>query len=219
LLASTTTGEKRESVMPDGSVIDLAPKTSITVTYNRQNRTVEMLSGEAFYKVSSDKHRPFVVKAGLVTVTAVGTAFDVKTQGLKTLISVQEGVVVVEKDAMSRDSRGATIWRLSPGQQLRYSDGGRTVQFGHVDSSSALAWREGRLEYIETPLEDVVADLNRYSSREIQIENTAITGLRFTGTVFTNNVDSWLLSLPRALPVRVDYPASGPVLVTLSRHR
>jgi transmembrane sensor len=93
--------------------------------------------------------------------------------------------------------------RLSVGQQLSIdaADGSANIQT--VDAIGIAAWRKGRLQYRNEPLRSVIADLTRYSARDIVIANPQIADLRITGTVFANDVDSWLQSLETALPVRV----------------
>jgi transmembrane sensor len=83
------------SALPDGSAIRLADNTTVAVTFGTGERRLKMSSGEAFFKVRPDKQRPFVVRAGPIDVTAVGTAFDVKAEEGHITVLGQEGVVTV----------------------------------------------------------------------------------------------------------------------------
>jgi transmembrane sensor len=53
------------------------------------------LKGEAFFKVSADKSRPFIISINDVKVTVVGTAFNVKGDGKGTIVIVESGIVKV----------------------------------------------------------------------------------------------------------------------------
>jgi transmembrane sensor len=71
-----------------------------------------------------------------------------------------------------------------------------------VAPGGIAAWREGLLQYRNEPLQSVIADVARYSARDIVIADAAAADLRVTGTVFTNDVESWIQGLEAALPVR-----------------
>jgi transmembrane sensor len=87
-----------------------------------------------------------------------------------------------------------------------------------VDAGGIAAWRDGLLQYRDEPLRSVVADVTRYSEHDIVIADPAVAELRVTGTVFANDVESWLQSLEAALPVRaVRAPAGAVRWESLSR--
>jgi transmembrane sensor len=204
-------GENRSATLPDGSLIELGAKTSISVDFNYAQRLLLLSPGQAYFKVKPDKKRPFTVQAGPVHVTAVGTAFDVKHQSDTIIVTVQEGIVTVNSPHKAGDESDLTLWRVASGYQFVYSEAGATATLSSVDTSAALAWREGRLEYTRTPLADVVADINRYAMHPIAIDDSSVAKLTFTGTVFTDAIDSWLTALPGALPVQISRSPDGTV--------
>src|SRR5262249_29556686 len=104
-------------------------------------------------------------------------------------------------------------WRVGRGYQFIYSQTDATATLSSVDTSAVLAWRDGRLEYTRTPLAAVVADLNRYAPRSIEIVDPATARLTFTRTVFTDSVDDWLTALSGALPVRISRSEAGKVTI------
>lgn len=76
-----------------------------------------------------------------------------------------------------------------------------------------MAWRTGRREYLAEPLKYVVADVNRYSAAHITVRDAAVGELQITGTVFDNDIDGWLRSLEEFLPVKVERPEPGRVVL------
>jgi transmembrane sensor len=203
--------ENRTATLPDGSLVELGAKTSVAVDFSYGQRLLLLSPGQAYFNVKPDKKRPFIVQAGAVQVTAVGTSFDVKHQGDSIVVTVQEGVVAVSSPHRTGDATDATPWHVSGGYQFVYSEGRGTATLSSVDTSAVLAWRDGRLEYTRAPLADVVSDINRYALHPIEIEDPAIAKLTFTGTVFTDSIDSWLVALPGALQVQVARSAEGTV--------
>ena len=79
-LAASAGTARRAVTLPDGSLVDLGPKTMVTVDFRRDQRRLQLYPGEAYFAVQSDQKRPFVVRVGSLNVTAVGTAFDVKRE-------------------------------------------------------------------------------------------------------------------------------------------
>jgi len=206
----------RTVTLPDGSLVDLGPKTTVTVDFRRGQRSLQLYPGEAYFKVRSDRKRPFVVRAGSLNVTAVGTAFDVKHELDRVTVTVQDGIVAVEAEGPERTQTSNATWRVTSGYQLVYFTANAAATLSSVDATATIAWREGRLEYLNAPLASVVADINRYSDRPIVFLDSSVAELTFTGTVFTDSIDGWLQSLPAALPVRVVREPRGVSLAAVS---
>jgi transmembrane sensor len=204
-VVETASGENRDVPLSDGSVVSAGAESMLWATLNAGSREVTLERGEAFFRVARDPARPFVVKVGPTTVAAVGTAFNVRRAGERVVVSVSEGRVKV-------DTRAADVMRtadLSVGQQVSIDATTGNASIQTVDVSGVAAWREGLLQYRDEPLRLVIADLTRYSARDIVIATPRIAELRITGTVFANDVNSWLQSLETALPVRVVWAPDG----------
>jgi transmembrane sensor len=207
-VVETASGENRDVPLGDGSVVSAGAQSVLWATLTRDSREVTLERGEAFFRVAKDPARPFIVKVGTTTVAAVGTAFNVRRAGERVVVGVAEGIVKVDVQAHQQRTVMRTA-RLSVGQQLSIdgADGSASIQA--VDAVGVAAWREGLRQYRNEPLRSVVADLTRYSARDIVIANPQVADLRITGTVFASDVDSWLQSLESALPVRVVWAPDG----------
>lgn len=85
--------------LPDGSVVTMNKNSSITYNskFKGDIRSVKLV-GEAFFNVAADKEHPFVIDVNGATVTVVGTAFNVKNTGDKTVVIVESGIVDVAKN-------------------------------------------------------------------------------------------------------------------------
>lgn len=208
-VVETRAGENRDVSLDDGSVVSVGARSVLWATLSRDAREVTIERGEAFFRVAKDPARPFTVTIGDMTVAAVGTAFNVRRAGERVVVAVAEGIVKVEAPA----PRGAppSHAQLSVGQQLSINttDGSSSMQV--LDADGIAAWREGLLQYRGEPLPLVIADVTRYSGYDIVIADSAVAELRITGTVFANDVGSWLQSLEAALPVRVIRAPDGTV--------
>jgi transmembrane sensor len=206
----------RAATLPDGSRVILSTQTSINVDFNGPRRNLELSAGEAYFKVKHDRHHPFIVHAGDISVTAVGTAFDVRRESDGVTVTVEEGTVEIAGNVFAKKGL-PTTWRAEAGYQLKYSSEGRTAMISSVDTSSALEWRGGELAYVWEPLGAVIEDLNRYSEHKVIIKDPAIAQLRFTGTVFTASLADWIKAVEQAYPVRADNAANGDVVLVERR--
>jgi transmembrane sensor len=202
----------RAATLPDGSRVILSAQTSLNVDFNGSRRNLDLSAGEAYFKVQHDRRHPFVVHAGDVSVTAIGTAFDIRRESNRVTVTVEEGTVEIAGSAFAKIGL-PTTWRAEAGYQLTYSSNGRTAMITSVDTSSALQWRSGELAYVWEPLGAVVEDLNRYSEHKILIKEPAIAALHFTGTVFTASIGDWVKAVEQAYPVRADSTANGDIVL------
>ena len=213
-VAATQTN--RAATLPDGSRVILSALTSINVDFNGSQRNLELSAGEAYFKVKHDRRHPFIVHAGDISVTAVGTAFDVRREPDGVTVTVEEGTVEIAGNVFAKKGL-PTTWRAEAGYRLTYSSQGRTAMITSVDTSSALKWRSGELAYVWEPLGEVIEDLNRYSEHKVIINDPAIADLRFTGTVFTDSLADWVKAVEQAYPVRADRTANGDIVLVGTR--
>ena len=200
----------RAATLPDGTKMILGAQSLVNMDFNGARRQLDLSSGEAYFKVQHDRTRPFIVLAGAVRVTAVGTAFDVRRNRDKVTVTVEEGTVEVR--GASPDGQDA-IWRAEAGHQLIYSTERRTASLASVDPLIALGWRNGELAYVHEPLGSVIEDLNRYSERKIRIADDAVAEIPFTGTAFAASLDGWLAGIQQAYPVDVDELTNGEIVL------
>jgi len=197
-----------ETMLPDGSKVELAPRSAIEVSYTDSTRLLQLNSGEGYFSVAPNKQRPFVVHVGDLNVRAVGTEFNVRRTDGRVVVTVTKGIVDVYPGAaeqasadMTRPGPGAV--RVSEGNEVTWVTDSKAPMVASIDARHAATWRQGRLEYIQEPLSSVVADVNRYSARQIVIADKELGKMNFTGTVLTDGTDEWLHSLPTVFPVKI----------------
>jgi transmembrane sensor len=208
----------RSEALPDGSVVHLGARSSISVNFSSETRYVVLEAGEALFTVAKDSSRPFVVQAGQVAIRAIGTEFNVRRAAESTAIAVGEGVVEIVRGT-SRDgspTSRTTGVRVSAGEQLVIETDWTPPTAKPIELAAVAAWQSGRLEFENATLRVVVATVNRYSPREIVITDPRLNDLRITGTVDGRQTNEWLSELPEIIPVRVIEVSKGTVLISPS---
>jgi transmembrane sensor len=202
----TGRGEQQSAVLPDGSQIELGGLTGVQLKFTPQRRLVVADEGEVFYRVERDPARPFIVQAGPVSVTAVGTAFSVRREGGSVSVVVTEGVVEANanRDIAATSSHAAGPVRAQAGQRIVFDRGQLEQTARAVHTQPAATWLRGQLRFEEEPLRVVVASLNRYAEREIVIGDPELAELRFTGIVFDDSVEDWIEGVQVVFPIAID---------------
>lgn len=125
----TDVGEQRSITLADGSIIELNARSKVRVAFGDRQREVQLLQGQALFRVAKDHSRPFIVHAGSTSVRAVGTQFDVYRKSSGTIVTVLEGRVAVVSDASGRAAGAATdpIAQRLPGSASSTLQAERTV--------------------------------------------------------------------------------------------
>ncbi|PAW69098.1 MAG: hypothetical protein B9S34_00195 [Opitutia bacterium Tous-C1TDCM] len=196
-VAATAAGTARTVPLPDGSEIVLNADSEVAVAYGSAARAVDLVRGEAHFKVAPEARRPFTVRIGGVAVRAVGTAFNLRRHADTVEVLVTHGRVDVQE---TRDGRsllgGAAAATADPpvlvaGQLMVVSGIAATAASRPVptppetvaapEMERRLAWREQRLELGPTPLAQLVAEFNRTSPRRLVVADPAIAQLSVGG--------------------------------------
>jgi transmembrane sensor len=194
---TTQIAEQRSVVLSDGSRVDLDALSNMRVKFTGDERTVELVSGQAIFRVTKDAKRPFIVHADGARVRAVGTQFDVNRTPLGAVLTVLEGGVAVRTssgpsvDSFGSSSRSeTTVHQLSApgigskveaGQQVTISRGTITIPQS-VDTSAVTAWTRKLLIFTSTPLPVVAEEFNRFNSRQLAIASPELVDFHVTGT-------------------------------------
>lgn len=204
----TAIGENRTASLPDGSKVILGGDTELEFAYGAEWRRVELSRGEAFFVVAKDASRPFTVRAGNASVTAVGTQFNVRRRNERVMVAVVEGRVRVEPTP-SLLTLGWPRHSGSPPAPVQVDAGERTIVAQASvavatplrNTSAVTSWQRGRLHFDRESLNDVLLDVNRYSAKPIVVADESVGALRITGTVLGDDVAGWVQSLERAFPI------------------
>lgn len=204
----TQVGEHKELLLADQSRISLGARSRVKVNLTADRREIRLETGEAYFQVAKDTKRAFVVHAMGGSITALGTAFDVRAVRDHVTVMVAEGVVSVR--GVQTPAADAEQVRVSPRQQVTFDRRGREPLLVRdaPNLEERLRWREGWLIYRNEPLGNVIADVSRYTERHMEVSDHDAANLRFSGAVYREAVNEWLLALPEAFPVTIEAVAN-----------
>jgi ferric-dicitrate binding protein FerR (iron transport regulator) len=167
----TTTSEQRNVPvdLPDGSKIYLNHNSSLAyrADLGKASRKVR-LSGEAFFQITPDVHKPFIIDAGKAEVKVVGTSFNVITDNYDASVEVfvKTGKVILA------DKEGEKSITLDPGF-IGKMNAGKAEKTENSDPNY-MAWNTGILDYKGQKLENVFRDLKRIYNMDIVADDPSI---------------------------------------------
>jgi len=207
---ATSSDERTSVTLADGSVITLDASTRVSVRLGKLRRDVTLLAGRALFQVAKDRQRPFVVKAGDRTITALGTKFDVRLSPDELRVTLAEGSVAV---APVQPGHGAVRQIMKPQQQLVEVANAVTPQLRDIDADKALSWVDGRVFFDNEPLASAVEEMNQYSKRQIVVD-PGVADLRINGMFRTGNQAGFIEGVQLALPVEVHGDDQGRLVIS-----
>ena len=185
--------------LADGSRVWLNAETRLRypVAFAGTERRVE-LTGEAYFEVSKDATRPFIVRANGVDVRVLGTSFNVAAYGAEVVTTLVEGRVAVEA--------GSERVTLEPDRQAVWD--GERMEVRQVDASNYGLWRKGIFYFEDRRLEEILDALARWYGVEVFYVNPETKDMRFTVEIKRyENIDAILRRI--AQTERVHFGVSG----------
>lgn len=217
---STAVGEIRSFELADGSVIELNTRSRMKVRFSGATRDVELLAGEALFKVARDPGRPFRVHAGSAVIQAVGTQFNVYRRAQVTTVSVIEGVVRVSEEAGAVTTLvPADAQMLVAGHEARIGADGHVMKLVAADTAKAIAWRERRLIFNGDRLVDVAAEFNRYNSApHLRVDGAIAQSKQLAGIFDADDPESLLLFLADLGDVSVERDGDEVIIRSADAH-
>jgi len=212
----TGVGERLAINLKDGSQVTLNTDSAIDVAFSAAERGVRLLRGQALFEVAKDHTRPFVVTANNRRLVAIGTAFDVRLDGTRIQVTMVEGTVRVERAIGARgtpDSNGTAPDIANPSSQIATITAGEQLtideqQLNRIrgsDPERTTSWQRGQLLFDNTRLGDAIAEMNRYSERQLELRDTALADLRISGAFSTSRPAVFVEAITMYFPIDVDY--------------
>jgi transmembrane sensor len=226
---ATALGEQRAVELPDGSIAHLNTQSRLRVRISEHEREVQLLTGEALFKVHHDATKPFRVYTDDAMIQAVGTQFNVYRQSAGTTVSVAEGRVRVVAGE-ERNSGGASsppdakvseaatsidapltddgnTALLSAGEAIEVRHDGTVTKTEGLEAAAIASWRQRRLVFKQDPLSAVVTEFNRYNrAPQFRIVGADVASRRYSGAFDADDPESLLalLSIDKELTVKRD---------------
>ncbi len=185
---NTPNGGQYQLVLADGTRVWLNAASSLKfpTEFNGNNRTVE-LTGEAYFEVAKDKHKPFNVKTANQTVQVLGTHFNVNSYSDEAVVktTLLEGSVKVY-------SATASVL-INPGQQALLSNNQLLVN-KDPDVNEVIAWKNGMFQFNEADIQTIMRQIARWYDIDVEFKGK-IPDYTYHGKISRNSNVSQVLKI------------------------
>ena len=123
------------------------------------------LEGEAYFKVTKDPERPFIVKTKTVQTRVLGTEFNIRSYTPE-----DTHVVLINGKVEVSNTKGGSYTRLYPGEDAHLQSDGNFI-LAEVDLDSYVYWKDGYFYFDNVTLKDIMQNLGRWYNVNIEFRN------------------------------------------------
>ncbi len=197
VLVQTTIGSKTIK-LPDNSTIILNENSSLSYPkeFAANERNVS-LEGEAFFEITKNPAKPFIIKNKYFDVRVVGTSFNIAAYEKDTtaIVTVVTGTVsFIDKNEYSE--------LLTVGETGVLNKRRQRIEKSTNTDLNFMAWKTKKLEFTNTSFNEVCSSLKKYFSIDITVKDKAILNCTFTGFFEDPKLDDVLKVLEKTLNIK-----------------
>lgn len=194
-MVQTDNSSQKIIELPDGSTVWLNRNSELLYpeSFDGNARTL-YLKGEAFFEVTPDKDKPFIVHSGSSKTTVLGTSFNLRAYSKEDEVKL---TVVTGKVAFTLpdDKEGVIV---APGDAAVFNNNTKSIyQLKNLDINF-LSWKTGQLLFDDSPLDQLIFSLERHYNIDIEVEHEETLNCRFTGDFQKTGIDNAIKVITRA---------------------
>jgi ferric-dicitrate binding protein FerR (iron transport regulator) len=197
---NTGNSQVEEISLADGTVVRLNANSTLTFPgkFAGRKRTVE-LDGEAYFEVSHNKRKTFIVHTSSADINVLGTKFNLEaySQDPVLIASLIEGSI----ELISDNSKSI----LKPGQELMLDKDERKAIISTFDPKSKTAWVDHELCFENTPLPDALRRIENYYGITVEVENNLLLERKITGSFKKNSIEEIANKLDTLFQANIKY--------------
>lgn len=168
LIASADT-QIASIILSDGSQVTLRPGTQLFRLSETTFEQAYALDGEAYFEISKNLHRKFMVETGGARVVVTGTTFNLRNRGKTAEVFLIEGSVSFETLNRSQSVQ------LAPGEASSINPSSDSIQTFSFDPSEVIGWTKQRLIFNNRTLKSIIEELEDHYQISIQIPDSSMS--------------------------------------------
>ena len=207
-------GQKSSLILPDGSKVWLNAASALKYPKEFSNGSREvLLEGEAFFDVTENREKPFVVKTRDVDVKVFGTSFNVSAypDDVFTETTVVTGLVRVQQT--QPEITGDDFVFVNPNEMAYFSRNDSQFTIKNTDVTDLISWKEGRLRFDRTPFPVVIKKLQRWYGTDITYKGQKLQNELMTFTVTDESLEKILGLMGSLVPIEHQLQKNRQVLI------
>jgi transmembrane sensor len=201
-IAENPKGKKSVIFLEDGTKVWLNADSRLTYfsSLENKNERVVTLEGEAFFDVTEDKSKPFIVKTGGIEIKVLGTEFNVRSfnDDSKVQTTLVHGRVAIH----SEDADKNVV--LTESQQAVFDRNSNNLDVSDVETAGLTSWKDGTLAFSDTEISEIAIALERWYGVEIIVEDQSSMSCRFSAMLKNEPISVFLELLKQTSNMRYE---------------
>lgn len=202
-IIATDNGQRTHITLSDETHILLNADSKLRVpAVFKQNKREVFLQGQAYFNVTENANRPFIIHTNGTTIRVLGTSFAISSypKDHSVQVVVKKGRVVFKTDRQTQST--STI--LTANEVGRYSEQTQTILTQTVQNLNFyLGWIEGRLNFEQTPMTEVAVSLERRYDIKVKFKNKEIKKMALTAHLQSKRIRNVLDVI--AISLQIEY--------------
>jgi len=193
------TGSRVHFQLPDGSTVWLNGGSSIKYPGNFSENRLISLKGEAYFDVEK-KDNPFVVEAKEMSISVLGTKFNVSAYQ-----ALEKVEVVLESGKVKlKQTHGAREIEMKPNDKVVIDTESKQINITEVDPLKFTSWKEGKLIFRNDDLKDIKDRLETWYNIEIVIHNQENKDISLRATFIDETLEEVLKLINLSFPIEYE---------------
>lgn len=205
----TSWGGKSEITLPDATNVWVQSNTSLSYqTDFHSSKRVVKLHGQAFFDVTPDKKKPFIVQAGDLNVVVHGTKFNVEA-----LPDMDDVIVSLQAGSVSIETREVKCF-LYPGEIATYNKETHSLVVEKGDVDLAVSWADDKFEFQNASLGYVTKYLSKWYNVRIKLTEELSCKYKYTFKLRSEPLEEILRIMSRLHPIEYSFDEKNVVTVS-----
>lgn len=210
---SAPAGLITESILSDGTRVCLNAGSKLEIINYKKNERRVRLEGEAYFDVTKDESRPFIVETDKIAVRVLGTEFDVNGKGDEQSVVLVRGSVQVDSQT---DKEEPLSYRLVPGQRFSRNPENGSGNIAQVETEDYTSWTNGYLKFDRLPVGEIIRKIQDYYGISINSDGLPEDACPISGKLdLRTRVDTALVNIEFLAPVNFEKISENEYRVTM----
>lgn len=197
-------GSINQLILPDSTIVYLNSGSELRYSlYEHGSEREVFLDGEAWFNVTENQKKSFIVHTPYYDVYVTGTKFNVKAyrEDNEIVTTLEHGSVFIPSNERFKMKSGKF---LLPGEQLIYNREKHSISKNKVEISIYSAWKENKLIFINMSLKELIIMLERKYGVDIEVSDTSIFKYHYDGTIRNESILEIMDLLQLTLPIQYE---------------
>lgn len=195
-------GSVSQMILADSTLVYLNAGSELLYSPKSKDKKREVfLKGEAWFDVTKQKNRPFVVHTDFYDVNVTGTRFNVKAYDTENEITttLEEGQVRITS---SNNYNLAQTIILKPGEQVALNRESNKIVVKQVDTKLFTSWKDNKLTFLNMDFKELIVLLERKYGVDIKVNNPDVLNYHYSGTIKNESILEILEIIKHTLPIQ-----------------